>query len=42
MDISGYGKQTTFGEDLKSKNCFLINGMSDNVLKYISEAGKIS
>ncbi|CAD8112302.1 unnamed protein product [Paramecium primaurelia] len=42
MDISGYGQQVSFGDDLKSKNCFLINGMSDNVLKYISYAGKIN
>ncbi|CAD8125267.1 unnamed protein product [Paramecium sonneborni] len=42
MDISGYGKQVSFGDDLKSKSCFLINGMSDNVLKYISYAGKIN
>ncbi|CAD8088253.1 unnamed protein product [Paramecium primaurelia] len=41
MDISAYGQQISFGDDLKTKNCFLINGMSENVLKYIYYAGKI-
>ncbi|CAD8187668.1 unnamed protein product [Paramecium octaurelia] len=37
-----YGQQVSFGQNLKSKNCFLINGMSDNVMKYIAQAGKIN
>jgi len=42
IDISGYCKQVTFGEELKSKNCFTISGMSDNVLRYISLAENIN
>lgn len=39
MDISGQGRQVTYGKELKGKNCFNITGMSDQVLKYIALAG---
>lgn len=36
MDISSYGKEISFAEEYKSSNCRVINGMSDNVLKFIT------
>jgi hypothetical protein len=41
MNIQGYGVQVQYGDDLKGKNCFVISGMSDNVLRYISLAGSV-
>jgi hypothetical protein len=41
MNIQGYGVQVQYGDDLKGKNCIVISGMSDNVLRYISLAGSV-